>query len=199
MPLPWVQRLRVLCFVDLGIRSEEARLLQSRNFDMSQHVVVVKGKGDKERIVPFSDDLFRAFVNYRNRPIPNVRVKDEAGRRQVARPPHDDDYLFFPLGSNRVTRTVTWADPFRPMADRSVRSWWDRVCRIRRCPLPQPPHEPAHAWHQPLRRGPGTRDDPGLARPRRPIHDQRCMSTTVGPGCSVAVAPLTTYRKAQGG
>jgi integrase/recombinase XerC len=130
MPIPWIQRLRVLCFVDLGIRSEEARLLQPTDFDTVQRIVVVKGKGDKERVVPFGDDLFRAFVGYRNRPIPNVRMTDERGRYRDARPPLDSDYLFFPLGHVKATGAVTWTDPFRPLAARAMRSWWDKIVEL---------------------------------------------------------------------
>jgi integrase/recombinase XerC len=130
MALPWVQRLRVLAFVDLGIRSEEARLMRPRDVDTTSRVVVVKGKGGKERVVPFGIEFFRAFVGYRNRPIPNVRMTDERGPYRDTRPPLDDDYLFFPLGFVRATGAVTWADPFRPLSDRGMRSWWDRVVAL---------------------------------------------------------------------
>lgn len=127
LPLPWIQRLRVLCFVDLGIRSEEARGLRPADFDTVQKVVVVKGKGGKERVVPFSDDTFRAFISYRNRPIPNVRMTDERGKFREARPPLDEDYIFFPYGQNKGAG-VMWADPFRQMSPRGIRSWWtDKV------------------------------------------------------------------------
>lgn len=127
LPLPWIQRLRVLCLIDLGIRSEEARMLQPLDFDVAERVVVVKGKGSKERVVPFGDDLLRAFIGYRNRLIPNVRMTDERGRYRDNRPPRDDDYLFFPCGLDRAGLSVTWTDPFKPLADRSIRSWWERV------------------------------------------------------------------------
>jgi integrase/recombinase XerC len=127
LPLPWIQRLRVLAFVDLGIRSEEARGLRPGDFDTVQRVVVVKGKGSKERVIPFGDDTFRAFIAYRNRPIPNVRMSDEHGSYREARAPLDDDYLFFPSGFVKATGAVTWTDPYRQMADRSIRSWWDKV------------------------------------------------------------------------
>lgn len=129
LPLPWVQRLRVQCFIDLGVRSEEARGLRPSAFDLAQRVVVVKGKGSKERVIPFGDDTFKAFVGYRNRPIPNVRMQDAHGKYRDARKPFDDDHIFFPLGYVRATGAVTWADPFRQMADRSIRSWWDLVVR----------------------------------------------------------------------
>lgn len=127
MPLPWIQRVRVLAFVDLGIRSEEARLMQPSHVDTVSRVVVVKGKGGKERVVPFGVDFFRAFVGYRNRPVPNVRMTANGEHWREARPPVDSDYLFFPLGYVKATGAVTWADPFRPLSDRGMRSWWDRV------------------------------------------------------------------------
>lgn len=126
LPLPWIQRLRVLAFVDLGIRSEEARMMQPYDVDTAARVVIVRGKGGKQRVVPFSDDFFRAFIGYRNRPIPNVRMQDGRGNYREARAPVDDDYLFFPLGYVG-TAGVTWADPFRPLSSRGMRSWWDKI------------------------------------------------------------------------
>ena len=135
MPAPWIQRLRILAFVDLGIRSEEARLLQVRDVDTdpSARVVVIHAagaKGDKERAVPFSDEFFKAFTIFHNRPIPNVRMEDERGKYREARAPLDDDYLFFPLGFHKASGAVTWADPWKPLADRSMRSWWDKVTEL---------------------------------------------------------------------
>ena len=120
-PLPWIQRLRVLCFTDLGIRSDEARLLQPDSFDLQARVVVVTGKGGKERVIPFGDELHRAYMGYLNRPIPNVR---NDGRLE-ARPPYGDDYLYFPLGAK--AGTLLWCDPHRPLKPRSMRSWWDTI------------------------------------------------------------------------
>lgn len=124
MALPWVQRLRVLCLIDLGIRKDEARTLQPINFDTASRVVVVKGKGGKERVIPFGDDLFRAFVGYRNRPIPRVKHQDAQGAYLEDRPPTDDDYLFFAIGFNKRVGRVTWTKPDRPMSQRGMQSWW---------------------------------------------------------------------------
>lgn len=124
LPLPWLQRLRALCFIDLGIRKDEARGLRPIDFDTASKVVVVKGKGEKERVVPIGDDTWRAFIAYRNRPIPNVRMHDERGKYREDRPPLDTDYLFFPYGFNKGSGAVTWADPFRQMSERGLHSWW---------------------------------------------------------------------------
>lgn len=125
MQLPWVQRLRVRCVIDLGARSEELRGLQPMNFDLHERVVVVLGKGNKERLIPFGDDLFKAFVGYRNRPIPAAEHLDAGDRWLEPRKPLDDDYLFFPYG---VTGdSIAWTRPGTQLADRSIRKWWDRV------------------------------------------------------------------------
>lgn len=125
LPLPWVQRLRVLCLVDLGIRKEEARLLQPVNFDPVAKIAVVTGKGGKERAVPFSDDTWRALIQFRNRPLPKVRMRDERGPYREDRKPFDDDYVFFPYGVTK-TGAVTWTDPSKPLAQRSLHTWWER-------------------------------------------------------------------------
>ena len=65
-----------------------ARGLQPRDFDTTAKVVVVHGKGDKERMVPFSDELWRAFIAYRNRPIPNVRTRRPCSTRPPAAARH---------------------------------------------------------------------------------------------------------------
>jgi integrase/recombinase XerC len=124
LPLSWVQRLRILCLVDLGIRKDEARLLQPSDFDTVSRVVVVKGKGGKERVVPFGDDLFRAFVGYRNRPIPCAKRQDTHGSFLEDRPPADDDYLFFAIGFNKRAQRVTWTKPDHPLSQRGMQSWW---------------------------------------------------------------------------
>lgn len=125
MPLPWVQRLRVRCVIDLGARSEELRGLQPRHFDLHERVVVVLGKGNKERLVPFGDDLFKAFIGYRNRPIPAVEHLKAGDRWLEPRKPLDEDYLFFPYGV--TNHLVGWTRPGKQLADRAIRYWWSSV------------------------------------------------------------------------
>lgn len=130
LPLPWVQRLRVRALVDLGIRSKEARYLQVGDIDAAERVAIIRAegaKGGKERVVPFGDDFFKAFVGFVNRPIPNVRMRDGRDSWREAREALATDHLFFPLGYVKASGAVTWADPFRPLADRSIRSWWEHV------------------------------------------------------------------------
>lgn len=125
-PLPWIQRARALAFMELGVRSSEARGIRLGDFDLdpTSRVVVVRGKGDKERIVPLSDPLWRAMVTFSNRPIP--RVREDGGH--VDRTPFLDDYLFFPWGVSKA-RQVTWTNPAKQLADRAMREWWLRIVR----------------------------------------------------------------------
>lgn len=128
LPLPWVQRLRVRALVDLGIRSKEARYLQVGDVDAHDRVVIIRAegaKGGKERIVPFGDDFYRAFMAFVNRPLPAVRVR--AGSLREPRRPAVTDFVFFPLGFMRATGAVTWTDPTRQLADRSIRNWWTKL------------------------------------------------------------------------
>jgi integrase len=123
LPLPWVQRLRVLCLLDLGLRKEEARLLQAGAFDPVAKTVVVRGKGSKERMLQFGDELWRAYVTFRNRPLPLVRMMDERGDYKENRPPRDTDYLFFSYGANQSGR-VTFTNPAEPSSQRAMHHWW---------------------------------------------------------------------------
>jgi site-specific recombinase XerD len=130
LPLPWVQRLRVRALVDLGIRSKEARYLRVGDVDAADRVAIVRAegaKGGKERIVPFGDDFHRAFMAFANRPVPAVRTVEQGGIYRAPRRPDDDDHIFFPLGFVKATGAVSWTDPARPLSDRAMRSWWDKV------------------------------------------------------------------------
>lgn len=124
MPLPWVHRLRVRCVIDTGARNEELRRLRVRDFDLHERVVVVLGKGSKERLVPFGDDLFKALIQYRNRPLPAVEQFDKGGRFLEERKPLEDDYIFFPYGV--TAGQVGWTRPWKPLAARALGYWWER-------------------------------------------------------------------------
>lgn len=123
MPLPWVQRTRVLCLIDLGIRKEEARGLRICDFDMIAKVAVIRGKGGKERLVPISEELWRAVVTFRNRPLPKVRMTDKDGSYREDRAPVDDDHLFFAYGATK-TGLITFTNPARPLSERGMHAWW---------------------------------------------------------------------------
>jgi hypothetical protein len=82
MPLPWIQRLRVLCVHRPRHPLRRGTALQpSTSTPSPSRRRERQGRQRARRAV--RDDFFRAFVGYRNRPIPNVRMTDE--RRALAR------------------------------------------------------------------------------------------------------------------
>lgn len=126
-PMPRLERLRVLCLVELGVRKDEARWFRPEDFDpVAKVVVVTHGKGGKQRIVPMGDDLWRAFVQYRNSPVPRVRVTAKGETWHEDRLPRDDDWIFFPYGATKTGR-VTWTDPRSQWSSRSMHNWWERT------------------------------------------------------------------------
>lgn len=127
-------RLGSLIFQELGVRKEEARLLQPRSFDPLERVVIVLGKGSKERAVPFPDSVHLALLDFMATPIPRVRMRDRDGVYRDDRLPRPDDYIFFPAGATGSGRghlieraeQILWTDPTRPMAPTSMHRWWQR-------------------------------------------------------------------------
>ena len=58
-------RLIVMLFYETGIRLSELIGLQDAAVDTAKHELKVRGKRDKDRIVPFGDELAAALDNYR--------------------------------------------------------------------------------------------------------------------------------------
>src|SRR5262249_42967937 len=112
-------------FIDLGIRKEEGRNLQFHHFDPEGAVVIVHGKGGKERPVPGSDELWRAYWKVLNRPIPNVVMRDERGEYKEDRKPLLSDYLLFEMNAMKPGR-LTRTPPDRQLSQRAVHDWWER-------------------------------------------------------------------------
>lgn len=132
--LPERDRAGSLIFQELGVRKNEARLLRVDSFDLVARTVVIHGKGRKERVVPFSDDLWRALMDFLHTPISKVRTSDRHGSFLDDREPRSADYLFFPSGAtgehgNRAYQLL-WADPTQPMSATAMHGWWKR-CILR--------------------------------------------------------------------
>jgi site-specific recombinase XerD len=128
--LPERDRLGALLFQELGVRKEEARLLRVESFDLVLRVVVVLGKGDKERTVPFEEIVWTALMEFFHTPIPHVRVRDGRGWAYEDREPRAGDYIFFPSGSTGAYRdrapALLWTDPTVPMSKTAMHGWWQR-------------------------------------------------------------------------
>jgi integrase/recombinase XerD len=66
----------LLCLlIDTGIRIEEALTLETEAIDLNNLVLKVMGKGQKERLVPFSYELRRVLVRYMQRLPQKVAYK----------------------------------------------------------------------------------------------------------------------------
>lgn len=128
--LPARDRLGVLIFQQLGVRREEARLLRVSDFDLIARCVVVLGKGDKERVIPFEDELFIALMEFLNTPIPKIRTPHGLDERL----PEVSDYVFFPNGAMRHPDEhelrLLWTDPTRPMSRGALHRWWARAVEL---------------------------------------------------------------------
>ncbi len=67
-----LDRTIILTFYDTGIRLAELVGLNDRDVSFDNHEPKVTGKRDKQRIIPFGDDLEQALINYircRNREV----------------------------------------------------------------------------------------------------------------------------------
>lgn len=134
--LPERDRLGVLIF-QLGVRKSEARRLQPRHFDITSRVVFVLGKGNKERIVPFDEELWLALLEFMNAPIPKVKQTDARGARFVeSRLPRDDDHIFFPNGATGRDgeKQLLWTAPTRAMGSTAMHGWWKNA--VERAEIP---------------------------------------------------------------
>ena len=129
--LPERDRLGVLIFEELGIRKSEALGIRLLDFDVAGRTVVVTGKGSKQRVVPFTDSLFTALIDFTATPIAKARHRDERGVWLEDRDPLQTDFVFFPSGATGAfgdrEPQLLWTDPARPMAQSSLHRWWERT------------------------------------------------------------------------
>lgn len=57
-------RTIIITFYETGMRISELLGLDDWNVDMINRVVKVTGKGDKQRVIPFGDELYKTLVDY---------------------------------------------------------------------------------------------------------------------------------------
>lgn len=120
-PLPERDRL-ALHVVMLGPRKGELQRLRLSHFNHASRVVLFHGKGEKERIVPYDDELHMALLDFLATAIERVRPKLET------RSPLPSDFLFFPHGTRG--ETLLWTDPARAKSNTSMHRWWgEQVAR----------------------------------------------------------------------
>jgi site-specific recombinase XerD len=105
--------LLALLVVMLGPRKGELEKLRLEHFNHASRVVVFHGKGNKERIVPYDDELHVALLDFLATPI-----------ARQDRIPIESDHLFFPSGASETH--LLWTDPTRPMSKTALHRWWGR-------------------------------------------------------------------------
>jgi site-specific recombinase XerD len=119
------RELLALLVVMLGPRKGELQELKLEHFNHGARVVLFHGKGNKERIVPFGDELYLALLDFLEEPVPRVRMRDRKGSFVADRAPLPNDYLFFPYGTRGDT--LLWTDPSRAMSKTAMHRWWGRA------------------------------------------------------------------------
>lgn len=117
---PARDRVRAHLLLDAGIRKGEARALLNSDVDPTSRSVIVRGKGDKERVIPIRGGFWLAFEEHLLTPYP-----------RLDRLPELADHVFFPMRvagayGNRE-RQVTAAYPERGMSERGFHEWHRRL------------------------------------------------------------------------
>lgn len=117
-------RLGLFCLLVIGTRRAELAGIQVRDFDADRGWVRVRGKGQKERLLPLRGPILAELRLFLSTDLPNV---------SPARPPQGDDYLLYPIrryaagkGSEgqMVYRFVGFPKD-RP-SPQAVHRWWYR-------------------------------------------------------------------------
>ena len=85
-----------------GVRISELVTLNLRDVDMDERLVLVRGKGDKERIVPFGGPARQALSDYLQQGRPTLVAGARSGRSLAA------GALFIGRRGRRLTRKGAW-------------------------------------------------------------------------------------------
>jgi len=117
--LPLVDYARVAFLNDTGARKAEACGFRLEHVDLLGRLVYLKGKGNKERLVPIRAELVSVLDRLMMEPLPIIDRPLGAG-----------DYLWFPwrttwLPSTKERRLDDFF-PERPMLPRGFHEWWVR-------------------------------------------------------------------------
>src|SRR3990167_11081126 len=87
--LPAVHEVRALLLTETGMRAGGALNLRVRDVNLYERRVLLREKGDKERLVPIRGEVIQAFDRFQMEPYPRLDRK-----------PEPDDFLWFPISAN---------------------------------------------------------------------------------------------------
>jgi site-specific recombinase XerD len=116
--LPAVDYARVLTLIETGARKGEARGLRLEHFDLRERIVLLHGKGSKDRLVPIRSELVQAIDRLLLEDLPTL-----------GRPLALTDYLWFPWHVSKLgdgSRQLNSVFPERPWSERGFHEWWER-------------------------------------------------------------------------
>jgi integrase/recombinase XerC len=115
-------RLGLFCLLALGLRRAELAGIRIRDFDAERGVLRVRGKGQKERLLPLRGPILVELRSLLSTELPDLK-----------RCPEGDDYLLYPIrqvpagrgleGQFLLTRR---AFPKRKPSPQSIHRWWYR-------------------------------------------------------------------------
>jgi len=116
-------RLALYCLLELGLRRDELRGIQVRDFDFGRRTLRVHGKGQKERILPLRGAVLDALAFYL-----------QAGLPYVGRVPEPDDWLLYPTkklfagrGPEGQQLRAIRGYPRQQASVQYVHRWWYRM------------------------------------------------------------------------
>lgn len=116
-------RLAMFCLLSLGLRRGELADVQVRDFDAGRGRLRIRGKGQKERIIPLRGPILAELGLYLVADLPH----------RIGRPPEPDDFLLYPVrtladgkGPELELRRRFVAEPKKKPSPQSVHRWWYR-------------------------------------------------------------------------
>lgn len=115
-------RLGLFCLLVLGLRRAELATIQIRDFDAQRGMLRVRGKGQKERVMPLRGPI-----------LAELRLLLASDLPHLGRTPEGDDYLLYPVkkfadgkGSEGQIAWSYHAYPKKKPSPQSVHRWWYR-------------------------------------------------------------------------
>lgn len=115
-------RLGLFCLLELGLRRSELAAIQFRDFDSGRGMLRVRGKGQKERLMPLRGPI-----------LAELRLCLSSDLPHVGRPPEGDDFLLYPVrtyavgkGSEGQLLRESRGFPKDRPSPQAVHRWWYR-------------------------------------------------------------------------
>ena len=117
--LPVVNEVRALLLTETGMRAGGALNLRVRDVNLYERRVLLREKGDKERLVPIRGEVVQAFDRFLLEPYP-----------LLDRQPLPDDYLWFTINAHcgRLTGLHPEGTKKGPVSYSTFWNWWKATC-----------------------------------------------------------------------